>query len=244
MLNAVAAIGLAALPAIAILLYVRRLDRARPEPIGLIGRSVLFGFVAVIPTAAIELALGELVPAPGSLAGRLYESFIAAGLVEEGAKLFFLGRYIFHRREFDERADGIVHAVCVSLGFAFAENVMYGFDDPFVLVARAVTAVPGHAIFSGIMGYYVGIAKVEGGRLRARTLAKGLAWAAFLHGLYDFLVLSGPAVALLAVLIPAGGMALARLFRSSLERDAADAAAVGGKTAEGRLYQGAGTRLL
>jgi len=224
MLNAFAAIGLAALPAIAILLYIRRLDRARPEPVGLIGRSVLYGFIAVIPTAAIELALGALVPAPGGLAGRLYESFIAAGLVEEGAKLFFLRRYIFRRREFDERADGIVYAVCVSLGFAFAENVMYGFEDPIVLVARAVTAVPGHAIFSGIMGYYVGIAKIEGRGDRPGTLAKGLSWAVFLHGLYDFLVLSGPAVAFVAILLPAGGIALARLFRSSLERDAADAA--------------------
>ncbi|MDP3177912.1 MAG: PrsW family glutamic-type intramembrane protease [Spirochaetaceae bacterium] len=235
MLNAVAAIGLAALPAIAILLYVRKLDRARPEPVGLIGRSVLYGFIAVIPTAAIELSLGTFVPSPDGLAGRFYESFIVAGLIEEGAKLFFLRRYIFRRREFDERADGIVYAVCVSLGFAFAENVMYGFEDPFVLVARAVTAVPGHAIFSGIMGYYVGIAKIEGRGKGAGTLAKGLFWAVFLHGLYDFLVLSGPAVAFVAALLPAGGVALARLFRSSLERDAADAASVDRRRGSGHM---------
>ncbi len=210
---------LAALPAVVILLYFRRLDKARPEPLGLIGRSVLYGFLAVIPAAAIELGIMFLAPERPSLPSRLFYAFAVAGLVEESVKLYFIRRYILRRAEFNERADGIVYAICVSMGFAFVENFMYGYRDAGVLLARAFSAVPGHALFSGIMGYYIGLSKIEPGR--ARAWARGLAWAVLLHGLYDFLLFSGQGLAVVP-LLAAGLIALLRLFRKAKRADDAD----------------------
>jgi protease PrsW len=217
---------LAALPALAILLVIRRMDRDRPEPVGLIARSVAYGFAAVLPAAAIEAAIGFAAPLRDSPASHLFYAFAVAGLVEESAKLYFVKRHIFRRKEFDERADGIVYAICVSMGFAFVENLMYGYRDAGVLFVRAFSAVPGHALFSGIMGYYVGKAKIEG--RRGGALAIGLAWAVALHGLYDFLLFSGRPIMIVPLLV-IGWAALAALFRKSARADAEEG--------RGRSYQ-------
>jgi len=170
------ALGLSALPAGGLLFYFYRRDKARPEPLGLIGKSVLFGFLAVAPAAGIEILLGSVLPPLRGLPGALVEAFLVAGLVEESVKLFFVKRYLFRRPEFDERADGIVYAICVSLGFAFVEDFLYGYADLGVLLLRAFTAVPLHAVASGVMGYYVGIEKIEGRRHPAvRRTASSLA---------------------------------------------------------------------
>ena len=89
---------------------------------------------------------------------------------------------------FDEKMDGIVYAVCVSLGFAAVENVMYLFSDveSFISVgiSRAVFAVPGHFCFGILMGYYYSLAKFypksHGKNLFLILLAPIIA-----HGLYD-----------------------------------------------------------
>jgi RsiW-degrading membrane proteinase PrsW (M82 family) len=111
----------------------------------------------------------------------------------------------------------------VSLGFAFVENFLYGYRDMRVLLVRAFTAVPGHAVFSGIMGYYLGLSKLEPGR-RGAWVA-GLAWAILLHGLYDFFLLAGGLVPLLVLPLLAGGWAvLVRLFRAARSVDEREAA--------------------
>lgn len=55
-------------------------------------------------------------------------SFFGAAILEESAKLFMLWLLLRKNKYFGERVDGIVYAVCVSLGFAALENVMYLFD--------------------------------------------------------------------------------------------------------------------
>ena len=48
----------------------------------------------------------------------------------------------------------------IGMGFATLENILYA--DRFGLqtvMIRAFTAVPAHAIFAIIMGYYIGLAK-------------------------------------------------------------------------------------
>ena len=152
---------LAALPAAVLLAWFRRQDRARPEPVGLLGRSVFYGFLATVPAAALEILLLRVGPGRPRLLAAAFDAFVVAGLVEEGVKFFFVRRYLLRRPEFDERMDGILYAVCVSLGFAFAENVLYGYADSTVLFFRAFTAVPMHAAVTGIMGYWIGRAKIE-----------------------------------------------------------------------------------
>ena len=96
------------------------------------------------------------------------------------------------KQDFDERFDGIVYAVYVSLGFAFVENVLYIYQDVGQAVsiarARAFFAVPAHTLFAIAMGYGAGIARFS--RKRASLyLVSGLIWAILLHGIYDFLLM-------------------------------------------------------
>jgi RsiW-degrading membrane proteinase PrsW (M82 family) len=77
----------------------------------------------------------------------------------------------------------------ISLGFATIENLMYvyGFQGEEIQVAvmRMFTAIPGHAAFGVIMGYYVGLAKFDSVNQRM-LLFKGLLAATFAHAIYDY----------------------------------------------------------
>lgn len=216
-------LGLSALPAILLLWYFYRRDRKRPEPLGLIGKSVLYGFLAVMPAAALELGLDQL-PIPQTA---FVQAFLVAALVEESVKLFFVKRYLFKRPEFDERADGIVYAICVSLGFAFVENFLYGYKDIRILFLRGITAVPLHAIATGVMGYYLGMAKIgesrNNGLRQAGVWRKGLVWAIVIHGTYDFCLFTGGFVSLLVIpLLIAGWLVLNRIYKRAIAEDDAD----------------------
>ncbi len=212
---------LAALPAAALLFWFYRLDRKRPEPLGLIGKSVLFGFAAVIPALVIEISLSAVAGfRERGLFAAFFSAFVVAGLVEEGVKWFFVRRFIRRRREFDEVMDGIVYTICVSLGFAFVENLLYGIGDPAVLYARAFTAVPLHAVASGIMGYHIGRAKVGAMDKPEAYEFRGFLWAVGIHGLYDFFLFAGSGTWPLAlVTLVAGAVVLSRFVKSAKKLD-------------------------
>jgi len=63
-------------------------------------------------------------------------------------------------------------------------------------IIRALTAVPAHAIFGITMGYYLGLAKFIPGEKR-NLLLKAFFYPLILHGIYNFLLLSGHPVLLL-----------------------------------------------
>jgi protease PrsW len=209
-------VGGAALPAAVLVVLFYRADKAKPEPVGLIGKSVLYGFLATIPSILIELVVD--IPARGlpGFVGIAWTSFVTAALVEEGVKYFFLRRYIERNPAFDEVMDGIVYAACVSLGFAFAENLLYGLNGGWILVFRAFTAVPMHASATGIMGYWIGLSKRETDPVVARAnRRKGLFSAVLIHGLYDFCLFSGSALVFGAVAVL---MVSTRLLRTCMRR--------------------------
>ncbi|MBU1081714.1 MAG: PrsW family intramembrane metalloprotease, partial [Spirochaetes bacterium] len=165
---------------------------------------------------------------PG-LVGVAWTSFVTAALVEEGVKYFFLRRYLFKNPAFDEVMDGIVYAACVSLGFAFAENLMYGLNGGWTLLFRAFTAVPMHAAATGVMGYWLGMSKRSGDPARASAYRRrGFLSAVAVHGLYDFFIFAGSYAALGAVVtLLAATRLLRRLVRKAKETDDSDAAARG-----------------
>ena len=90
-------------------------------------------------------------------------AFFAAAIPEEVAKYIMLWLFLRKCKYFDQRMDGIVYAVCVSLGFAALENVFYligNYDNWMsVGISRALTAVPGHFGFGVLMGYYYSLVK-------------------------------------------------------------------------------------
>ena len=196
---------LAIVPPLLMLLYFWRQDRRRPEPKGLIGKVFVMGMLSVIPILVVELALQALFGPLPFWPKLLAESFIVAALTEEYFKRKVVTRYAYDHHAFDEIHDGVLYTIVASLGFACLENIMYSIGDPTVGLLRAFTAVPLHALASGLMGYYIGRAKFAHASERKGLMARGLGAAVAVHGTYDFFVLSGTAMAFLALPLLVGG---------------------------------------
>ena len=113
------------------------------------------------------------------------KAFFVVALVEEFSKYIIVRYFAQPRLAFNEPYDGIMYAVMVSMGFAATENIMYVIQGGTeVAVLRAFTAVPAHATFGILMGYFMGKAKFSSNRIKLNLASLGL--AIFFHGAYDF----------------------------------------------------------
>lgn len=178
-------------PIAIILFYVYFRDKYEKEPIKLLLKALVAGMLIVIPILFVETFLTGFYTMEDGLFGAFWHAFVVAGFTEEIFKFLALYIVIWRNPNFNEKFDGIVYAVYVSLGFALVENIMYvtgfGFD---VGIKRAWTAVPAHAIFGITMGYYFGIAYMYK-ELRKYHLRKAFLVPFLLHGIYDFILMSG-----------------------------------------------------
>lgn len=182
------ALALAAAPVIAIIWYITFLDKLNKEPLKMLIRTFVYGLISVVPAILLSVFGGNLLGEINSVPKAWMQAFVVVALSEELAKYFFLRRYIFNNPEFDEPYDGIVYAVMISMGFAALENVMYVIEGGIgVAVVRMFTAIPAHATFAILMGYWVGRAKMEN---KPQLNWLGLGSAVLFHGLYDFFLLS------------------------------------------------------
>lgn len=182
-------------PAIYLMVYVYRLDPIDKEPMGLLWSLVLVGVAAALVAGVVE-AVGMQVFGlfsgldPNSVQFTVASDFLVVGLVEEGLKYLFMGRRTWRARAFNCRFDGVVYAVFTSLGFAAAENVMYGLTyGTGVLFARAFMAIPAHMGFAVLFGMFYGQGKLLDARghgiLSKGCIAVGYLLSVGLHGLYD-----------------------------------------------------------
>lgn len=197
----------ALLPAILLFIYVWKKD-AKPEPTSQLVKAVLWGIGICIPVAFLELFIsGMLFGAiePSSLFGATINAFCVAALPEEACKLLALWIVLRKNPYYDEHYDGIVYAVCVGLGFAAVENIMYvfGADDWMsVAISRALLAVPGHYAFAVIMGYYYSLYHFVDHSDSNKWRILIMPFLA--HGIYDTLVMSisiNPLIGVLAFCI-------------------------------------------
>ncbi len=177
-------------PAIIIMMFFYIKDEYDKEPLKLLLKAVMYGFIATGIACVLECAINSFIKTEEDVRGfmpiLLYYLF-AVGLVEEGAKFWFLVRKFYPHREFNEVYDGIIYGAFISLGFAALENVIYVLSYGMKTgILRAFTAVPGHAIDGSIAGYYVGLAKFTSSGLRRKTLLlTGFSYSVLLHGFYD-----------------------------------------------------------
>ncbi len=243
----VAAAG--AVPALVAMWYFDRLDAARPEPRGLRRKVAIFGGLSVIPVIALVLltqaAVGPAAPAEGTYAGALWTAFVQAALPEELCKIGVVYWLVWRRPEFDERIDGIVYAARAGLGFALVENIMYllGQAELTGLIVtwflRALLAVPGHALWTAMMGYYAARRRFD---RQGPGILGGYLLAVLLHGGYDAALFVGEplrlaghedaAAALLAVplaVIVLSWVIVKRMARTALRLDDADQARASGR---------------
>lgn len=189
-------------PPIAFLMFILRHDRAEPEPIRMVLKIMLLGALSIIPAAIIQLAvLEQPFFQGGGIIGAALESFLVVAPSEELVKLAVVLIFAWGNRNFNERFDGIVYTGAAAIGFALAENIFYVLDLGLTVgILRAVTAIPGHTFTGILMGYYVGRAKFsETNSARNSNILKGFLIAYSLHALYNTLVLSDTAAALLMV---------------------------------------------
>lgn len=197
-------IPLTALLPIAILVYyIYHKDEKSPEPTGQLGKAFLFGILSVPVSFCLSIPFGIIGLYPieaTSILGSISTAFFGAAIPEEIAKFIMLWLLLRKNPYFDEKMDGIVYAVCVSLGFAALENIMYLFSNEeaylSVGIARAIFAVPGHFCFGILMGYYYSLAKFYP---KTPTKNKALILVApiIVHGLYDsilFIINVTPAI--------------------------------------------------
>ena len=176
-------------PVLIIIFYIYFRDKYDREPVGLLLRAVLLGVVIVLPVILTESFLVRIMPPLGEGGEAFYHAFLVAGTSEELFKFLALYLLIWKSPSFNEKFDGIVYAVFISLGFAAVENVMYVMDGGSqTALVRALTAVPAHALFGITMGYYFGVAHMYS-ELRREYFLKSLLIPILLHGVYDFLLM-------------------------------------------------------
>lgn len=218
------ALALAIAPVVAIIWYITFLDSLNKEPLKMLVRTFLFGVLSIIPAVILEVYGGKWLGEVNTIPKAWIQAFIVVALSEELAKYFFLRKYIYNKSEFDEPYDGIVYAVMISMGFAALENVMYVAEGGLsVAIARMFTAVPAHASFAVLMGYWVGRAKMEN---KPELNWLGLGSAVLFHGLYDFFLLTemfkgqifGAILSLvIAIVLSRSAIKIHRKFKSNFE---------------------------
>lgn len=178
-------LAVAIAPGLAIVVFIYCKDKFDKEPRKLLIISFLLGMLSVVPAIVFEEIGSTVLPPSDSMLVTFLNTFFVIGLSEEFSKFFMLRIYPYRKKEFNEPFDGIMYAVMVSMGFATLENIFYvnqyGMGNA---VFRMFTAVPAHASFAVIMGYFVGLAKFKNNSLFLQL--QGLVFAAILHGAYDF----------------------------------------------------------
>lgn len=184
-------------PVVVLLWQILKRDSANPEPPKMLMKAFLYGMISTAVTFVLlpfTEALGDLtVLNDTALSVAFKQAFFSAALPEEGAKLLMLWLLLRNNPYFDERFDGIVYAVCVGMGFAAVENVLYLFSNYdswlSVGIVRALFAVPGHFFDAVIMGYYYSHYHF-GTRRNPATKALILAAPVVAHGIYDGILFS------------------------------------------------------
>jgi RsiW-degrading membrane proteinase PrsW (M82 family) len=188
-------------PILIIAFYIYNRDKYEKEPLTFLLKALLAGVLIVLPVVLIERILSILSEGLEGLSYAAYTAFIVAALTEEGMKFLAFYFFFWSSKHFNERFDGIVYAVYIALGFAGIENILYVFTGGYsVGVIRALTAVPAHALFGIVMGYYFGMAKFSQGRTTFYLVIAFFIPYVF-HGLYNFLLMGNSPV-LIIIFIP------------------------------------------
>jgi RsiW-degrading membrane proteinase PrsW (M82 family) len=172
---------LAIAPGVAISSYIILKDEYNREPRKHLLISFFLGVLSIIPAMLLETPLfwTSSYSFFNSTLGNAVKAFLLVALPEEIAKFIMLKTYAYRQPEFDEPFDGIVYAVMVGMGFATAENIIYVYEYGLATgVVRMFLAVPAHATFAIIMGYFMGKAKFSQKRETYLLLV--------FHGSYDF----------------------------------------------------------
>ena len=175
-------------PVLIVIIYIYLKDKYEKESKRILAFTFLQGaIVSIFITTLLYLFFDLFLPIPDdfSVWQQFLKAFFIVALIEEFSKYVIVKYYNQPKKGFNEPFDGIIYAVMVSMGFAAVENLFYVFEGGMeVAIMRAVTAIPAHATFGIIMGYFMGKAKFSKNRMKWNLI--GLSCAILFHGAYDF----------------------------------------------------------
>jgi RsiW-degrading membrane proteinase PrsW (M82 family) len=196
------ALGLAAIPLVGVLFFIRWIDRWEPEPRGALLFALLWGAGASVLIALAFSGVTQYYEALAGLSGSgvatLFASVVQSPIIEESAKgLGILLILWVMRRTFDGPVDGVVYAATIAIGFAFTENLQYfglainrdgglGTDVAQTFLLRAILSPFAHVMFTACTGVLLGMAARRTGRLGAiGYFLLGLVPAVLLHAFWN-----------------------------------------------------------
>lgn len=170
-------------------MYIR--DKYEKEPLNLLATGLIFGAIITAPIVHVENLITLFIPNSGVIMESFYLSFAVASFVEESFKYTILFFLVWKNNNFNERLDGIVYSVFISLGFAWVENIMYVLSPDLggvnTAIVRAFISVPAHGFFGVTMGYYFAISKFN--QPNKKYILTAFFVPFLLHGIYDFILM-------------------------------------------------------
>ncbi len=178
---------LAISPVLAILMFVYYEDKYEKEPLLMLINAFFLGFLAVIISIVIYKIFPENFFTKNANINRALLINFLIGIIEETSKFLIFILFIWKNKNFNEKFDGIIYSVFISLGFASLENLKYILiaEDPYyTAILRGLTSVPAHGIFGVSMGFFIGKAKFD----RKSFIILAILIPIILHFLYDLLI--------------------------------------------------------
>ena len=183
----------ALLPVLIAFYIIYRKDKNNPEPTWQLVKALFFGVLSAPLSMLLSVPFKEIglySEESTTITGQLAFAFFGAAIPEECFKVLMLWLVVRNNKHFDEHFDGIVYAVCIGMGFAGIENIMYLFENYeewlSVGIGRALLAIPGHFFFAIIMGYFYSLAHFTKSYVK-KPMYSMLAIGApiMAHGMYD-----------------------------------------------------------
>ena len=199
-MNLMIALVASLIPVLIILAIIYNQGEVKKQPLWILGLLFLGGILSWVMVRYISKYLGndiyksqiEVSENLGNK-GFFLVSFGIIAVIEEVSKYIVITIMCFKNKFFRNPYDALMYAVCISLGFAFIENIMYINNFGIgVAISRAIFSIPAHASFGIIMGYYLGVSKLckENSNDSYSALMRYCAFFIpfIFHGFYDYLL--------------------------------------------------------
>lgn len=189
-MEALSITALALAPTLSLAFFIYMADRYDKKPLKWLLLAFLLGAVVIVLPVLYENLIERfgIYVDPRSKVRTTAYAFYGVGFGEEISKFLILRLFFFKKKFNNEPINAIVYAVMVGMGFASTENIYYIYASDtreITAIIRALTAIPAHAFFGIIMGYFMGQAKFTYSFKRTRLVAIGVILAMLIHGIYD-----------------------------------------------------------
>jgi RsiW-degrading membrane proteinase PrsW (M82 family) len=185
------------------MVYIYWKDKFDKEPLRVLLITFLLGALSALPVVISGhfLEAFGFDPFSKSIFWSFISMFCVVGIIEEGFKFLAVYLYAHRQHAFNEPFDGITYGVMSAMGFASLENLLYVFgneESESIAWIRMFTAVPAHAFFGIISGYYLGLQRFMN---KPGYALLGVFLAALLHTSYNFFLVNSnyPGLALGAI---------------------------------------------